>query len=135
MDISETGYKFHMNDIAATLGFINLEDSDKILEKRKWIAEYYKKNLFYPVIVGGAYWLAGILVRDRDKVAKELSVAGIETNMAHLRNDIFSVFGGTRQNLPVMNGIESYYLYIPLHYQLTMKQVKYIVKILNQING
>jgi len=96
MDIEEPGYKFQMNDIAATLGLIGLKHSDEYLAYRRKIAEYYNKNLECKTISGGSYWLYGILVDNRDYVAKKLEKAGIETNMAHLRNDIFKVFGGKR---------------------------------------
>jgi len=133
MDIEEPGYKFHMNDIAATLGLIGLKYSDKYLAYRRKIAEYYDKNLKCKTISGGSYWLYGILVDDRDRVAKELKKAGIETNMTHLRNDIFKAFGGRRRRLPMMNKIEFKYTYIPLHTKMSLEDAQYIVRVLNRI--
>lgn len=134
MNIEEAGYKYQMNDISATIALSGLENSDKWLKYRKKIGEYYKKNLKCPVIVGGSYWLAGILVDNRDRIAKELKDSGIETNMAHLRNDIFTVFGGERiLDLYTMNGIEEKYLYIPLNTYMTIDDAKYIVSVLNTI--
>jgi len=133
MDIEEPGYKFQMNDIAATLGLIGLKHSDEYLAHRRKIAEYYNKNLECKTISGGSYWLYGILADNRDYVAKKLEKAGIETNMAHLRNDIFKVFGGKRQHLPVMNKIEPKYTYIPLNTKMTFRDAQYIVRTLNSI--
>jgi dTDP-4-amino-4,6-dideoxygalactose transaminase len=131
MDIQEPGFKFHMNDIAATLGLIALEDTDKWLEYRKQLGEYYHLNLNCRTIGGGAWWIFGLILNNRDKVVKELKRAGIETNMAHLRNDIFTVFGGKRQDLVLMNNYENKYLYIPLNLKVTRKDAEYIVKTIN----
>lgn len=134
MNIEEPGYKYQMSDVAATIAISGLKYSDKWLAHRKEIGDYYRTNLICPVILGRSYWLAGIIVDNRDEVAKKLEEAGIETNIAHLRNDIFTAFGGQRiKNLDVMNDIEDEYLYIPLNTYMTMKDARYIVKTLNNI--
>lgn len=133
MDIDEPGYKFHMNDIAAMLGLIGLRHADEYLNYRKRIANFYDKNLKCRTISGGAFWLYGILVDNRDKVAKILNEAGVETNMVHLRNDIFKAFGGKRENLKNMNKLESQYLYIPLNTKMSLDDAKRVVRILNSV--
>ena len=133
MDIEEAGYKFQMNDIAASIVLSGLKYSNKWLRYRRKIANYYTRELKCTGVSGGSYWLYGIMVGNRDKVAEKLKEAGIETNMAHLRNDIFTVFGGERLILPVMNEVESKYLYIPINTHIIMKDVKYIAKTLNAI--
>lgn len=135
MDIEEPGYKFQMNDIAATLGLVGLANSDRYLKHRQAIADYYRANLQYPTISGGTDWIFGILVDDRDRIADQLERAGIETNMVHLRNDIFKPFGGKRWRLPMMNRLEPLYLYIPIHTNMTVKDAKYITTILNKIRS
>jgi len=131
MDIEEAGYKMHMNDIAATMGLVGLKYSDDYLKHRIKIATIYN-NIKYPKIVGGSFWLYGLLVEKRDELAEELLNAGIGTNMAHLRNDIFKVFGGKRLNLPNMNKLESMYLYIPIHTRMSIDDALKAVKIINQ---
>jgi len=129
---TEPGYKFHMNDIAATLGLVGLEENDKILLHRKKIAEFYKKNINYPYVTGGSYWLFAILTKDRDKLSKYLYEHGIDTNLVHIRNDIGKIFGGKRLNLKNMNEIEKEYLYIPLHTKISMKEAKYISNVIKR---
>jgi dTDP-4-amino-4,6-dideoxygalactose transaminase len=133
MDIEEPGYKFHMNDIAASIGLIGLKHSDEYLAHRKNIADYYTRNLKCKTISGGSYWLYGVLVENRDEVAEKLKNAGIETNLAHLRNDIFKAFGGQRLFLPNMDRLEPLYLYIPIHTNMTLKDAERVVKTLNSI--
>ena len=133
MDIEEPGYKFHMNDITASLGLIGLKYADGYTRKRKKIVDYYNKHLKATTVSGGSLWLYVILVDDRDRVAAELKAAGIETNLIHLRNDIFKAFGSTRLPLPAMNSIEHRYLYVPLHAHMTLSDARYVVHVLNGI--
>lgn len=137
-DIEEPGFKFQPTDLDALLGLIGLKDIDKIMKHRQELVDSYKSQLKeVPGIKllddgGTTNWLFGILVNDRDRLAKKLEEAGIETNMVHLRNDIFKVFGGKRQNLSGMAEVESNYLYLPLHQNMIMQDVYYII---NSIKG
>lgn len=132
MEIEEPGYKYHMTDIAATMGLVGLRHTDKILEYRKLLCETYAQNLSKDVhcVYGGSYWLMAILTKDRNDVIEYLRDNGIECDLVQLRNDIFKVFGGKRQNLPNMNRLESKYLYLPLNSRVTVDDVKYISKLL-----
>jgi dTDP-4-amino-4,6-dideoxygalactose transaminase len=131
MDIEEPGFKFHMNDIAATMGLVNLRHSDRWLAHRRRIAEYYRRHLRLPLIAGGAYWLACVLVDERDDFARHLREHGIDSNMTQLRNDIFRIFGGRRQNLPRMNTIEPRYVYIPLNTRMSLADAKEVTRVAN----
>lgn len=116
MDIIEPGYKFHMNDIMATMGIVGLRHSDQIWHRRHQIARVYDIEIQgVNKVRGGSYWLYGIEVDRRDEFAEILKNEGVETNVVQLRNDIFSVFGGKRKKLPNMNALEDRYIYLPIH--------------------
>jgi len=128
-DIEEAGFKFQPTDIDACFGLAALPHLSDIIEKRKSLSLLYNKLL--PLdkcipIYGGSYWLFGILTDQRDELAQFLMTKKIETNLIHLRNDIFSIFGGKRQDLKYMNNIESKYLYLPLHTNINEADVEYI---------
>lgn len=133
MEIEEAGYKFHMNDIAAALGLVGLKHSDEILEHRRGICETYDKKLpgDYKRIYGGSFWQFGILTKNRNRLIKHLRNNLVECDLVHLRNDIFKVFGGKRQNLPNMNRLENEYLYLPLNSSTSPKDVSQVAKIFN----
>jgi dTDP-4-amino-4,6-dideoxygalactose transaminase len=134
-DIEEAGFKYQPTDIDATFGLAGLEEYDEILEYRRNIFNLYKNELDgykdIEVVDGkdNVYWLCGLILHEinRDRFAKKLADKGIETNLVHLRNDIFSIFGGNRQNLPNMNKIEDKYIYIPLHTRMTYDDAEYVV--------
>lgn len=124
-DINEAGYKFQPTDIDACFGIAALEDLPKIIQYRKKLVDVYKKYLpkNCKIIAGGSYWTIGILTPERDELATYLTKKGVDTNLIHLRNDIFHVFGGKRLILPNMNRIEPLYLYLPLNTNVTKKDV------------
>ena len=134
IDIKEPGFKFHMNDINAAIGLVMLKHSDEILEYRKKLSSIYSQKLkACHTIAGGSFWLYGVLIKNRDRIAHNLMHKGIDVNMVHLRNDIYSAFGGKRQNLANMNFIEDSYLYLPLNTFITEKQVERTIKEFNDL--
>jgi perosamine synthetase len=135
LDIEEPGFKYHMNDIMATMGLVGLRNSDKLLEKRKEIASVYfsmfntkipERYKYIPTIYGGSYWLFAIITKNRNKMIESLKSNGIESDPIQLRNDIFSIFGGKKQDLPNMNEMENKYLYIPMHINMTCEEAEEI---------
>lgn len=127
-DITYPGYKYQPTDIDACFGIASLPHLDEVIEHRQQLVKTYLQYLpeCVTTITGGSCWLMGILTDRRDELAEYLDQNGIETNLVHLRNDIFKVFGGERQNLPMMDMIEPCYLYLPLNTTVTEKDVVYI---------
>ena len=74
-----------------------------------------------------ADWLFMVTVNgNRDDFAAYLKERGIETNVAHVRNDVFTVFGGKRRKLPGMNEVEAKYLCLPLNTKVLARDVEYV---------
>jgi len=57
-----------------------------------------------------------------------LKARGVETNVSHVRNDIYTIFGKQRLELPNMNTIEDKYICLPIHCQLTDTDVEKVVE-------
>ena len=135
--IAEIGYKYHMNDIAAAMLVVQLDDLDKILRRRREIADRYREGL---KDVSGlklldktkdresGNWLFTIRVKDRNNFTKKLLDNGIESHMVHVRCDIYPIFGGKRLELPNMNEVEPEYVSIPLHNKLSDEDTEKIIK-------
>ena len=128
MEIEEPGYKYHMNDISAALGLVGLKHSDEILDLRRGLCDYYAAGLPEDIrsVYGGSCWLLAIVTEQRNSLIEYLRKNGIECDVVQLRNDMFKVFGGKRQNLPRMNDLEDKYMYLPLHGKITRNDVDYI---------
>lgn len=122
-DLTEAGYKYHMNNISAAIGLGNLRQLDKIMEHRNRLAEIYRSyGLFAHT------WLAGGFTENYQGLKKELLEFGYETGQYHYRNDKYSLFG-RRQNLKIMDELEDKYFFIPFHYGVTERDANNIGKI------
>lgn len=134
MEIEEPGYKYHMNDIAAALGLVGLQHTDEILHYRRDLCDYYAVGMPDGIrcVYGGSCWLLAIMTEQRNSLIVYLRKNGIECDMVQLRNDVFKVFGGKKQNLPTMNEMESKYMYLPLHSKITRKDIDYVKKMIIQ---
>lgn len=137
-DIEYPGFKYQPTDIAASMGLAGLLHYDYILSARRAIFDIYKAELSgvegLQIVEGdeSVYWLATLLVERRDAFAAHLAEHGIETNLVQIRNDVYKIFGGKRQNLPVMNEIEDKYISIPLHTNMSFQDAFYICKIIKK---
>lgn len=131
-DIELPGTKRHMNDMAAGMGLVGLEHYNRIIEYRKFLFEIYRDRLEeidgIKLVDGeeNTYWLCTVLVEHRDRFAKALFEADIDTNVVQVRNDIYKIFGGERADLPTMNKLEHKYLSLPLGMHIREEDVHYI---------
>ncbi len=135
-NVVEVGYKYHMNDIAASIGIENLRQLPALLEGRKKIAAYYREHLKgVPGIElfeskpdrESAYCLFTLHVQKRDDFARMMADKGIEVSVVHLRIDKNSIFGGLRRDLPVLDKFTQMHISIPIHNHLSDEDVVYIV--------
>jgi len=134
--VEEAGFKYHMNDVTATILSIQLDDLDSVNARRRQIADRYRES--FSDIEGltmleqkddrkSANWLFTILVKRREDFIKMMKANDIETHMVHVRCDVYPIFGGTRQDLPTMDEVEPEYVSIPLHLGLTDDDVDKII--------
>ena len=139
--VTELGYKYHMNDIMATMVSIQLEDLAKVNERRRDIANRYRTE--FAKVPGlrllkrkmdreSAHWLFTILVKDRESFMKKLASEEIETSLVHIRCDVIPLFGGIHQALPIMDHLEKEYVNIPLHNHLTDEEVDHVIRVIQR---
>lgn len=137
-DITEVGYKYHMNDLAAAVGLGNLEDFSARLRRRREIAARYRVELADTTGVRllesstdrhHAYWLFTVLAERREDFVRKLASLGIPTSVVHKRIDRYAVFGGERKDLPGQSHFEAQQISIPVHEHLKDEDVEAIIRI------
>jgi perosamine synthetase len=135
-DITEVGYKFHMNDVAAAIGLGNLEEFPARLSRRRSIARRYRAELAHvPGLTllrsemdrESACWLFTILVDGREKFIRRLAENGVPASVVHLRIDRNTVFGGMREDLAGQARFDARQVALPLHDALTDADVARVV--------
>ena len=135
-DIEEWGYKFHMNDVCATVGIENLKHADNIISKHKENAAYYDEHLQNVDKVtllkrekgfDSAFWIYSLKVEDRDKFYKHMDECGIAVSQVHERNDKHTCVREFQSNLPSLDATIDKIVSIPVGWWLTPEERKYIV--------
>lgn len=135
-DIEEWGFKFHMNDICATVGIENLKHADEIIKKHQSNAAYYDQHL---KDVNGvtlltrhndresAFWIYSLLVEDRDKFMKHMKDCNIVVSQVHERNDKHSCVREFKSALPTLDKTIGKVVSIPVGWWITEEEREYIV--------
>ena len=130
------GFKANMNDIVATLACSAMDYLDTALSYRKYIGDIYRRELGslkkiqlmnYKEDRKPNYQIFPVHVDDREKFTEFMWNKGIQVNINNRRNDIYSIFGGLRNDLPSTKRVDEDVILIPLHSDLTTSQVEKIV--------
>jgi len=141
-DITRLGFKYGMNDVAAVMGLEGLKAFDAAFERRRNIAQRYRKEL--EGVEGltlmsqqrykkPAYWLFPIHVENRIGFATEMKWKGVEVAVHNWRNDQYSIFGGL-QDLPNTGRVNDDLIHIPLHAELTDEEVSRVISTIKDLN-
>lgn len=134
---TELGFKYNMNDITATLASVGIDNFDEVAKKRRLIGERYRKELSdCPNIKLMKYYndrkpnyqIFPIHVQNRLRFAKYLIKNNIMVNINNRRNDIYPIFGGFRRDLSITALADADVVLLPIHADLTDKDVSYIIE-------
>jgi len=134
-DITEWGFKFHMNDIAATIGLCNFKHIDTILEKHKQNAHYYNKELNGVKGVNlieskneCSYWIYTLKVTNQKRFMSMMGSKGIMVSRIHERNDKHSCVSQYKRQLPKLDKLVNEMICIPVGWWLSKEDREYIVE-------
>jgi len=135
-DITESGYKFHMNDVAATIGIEQLKYVRANLKKNRQNAAQYNNAfsslanitpLRYKNDRASSYWLYTLRVKNLPVFAEWMKKAKIVASQVHARNDLHTIFKDSITDLPGVDEFTSRQICIPVGWWLTHKEVSYII--------
>jgi dTDP-4-amino-4,6-dideoxygalactose transaminase len=133
-DIVESGYKFHMNDINATIGLHNLPHIDRLLEKDRANAAFYNKELeeidgvtLLEQYGNPAYWLYTMRVTRKEEFINFMKDNNIMASQVHNRNDINSCVSEFRTELPNLDVVEQDLVCIPVGWWLEQSDLDHVV--------
>jgi dTDP-4-amino-4,6-dideoxygalactose transaminase len=136
-DISEWGYKFHMNDVCATVGIENLKKADEIISKHQNNALFYDDSLKDTNGVTllernknmqSAFWIYSMLVEDRVNFYKWMKECNITASQVHERNDKHSCVQKFRSPLPSLDKTINKVTCIPVGWWISEDDRQYIVE-------
>ena len=136
-NILECGYKFHMNDVNATVGMFNMQlAEDNILQTKLNAGVYEREFEFMDGIEltqmekdrKSSYWIFTMLVENRSEFTYMMGSKGIAVSRVHERNDIHTCFEESKKDLPGLESIINKMICIPVGWWLNSDDVDYIVE-------
>jgi len=133
------GWRYHMSNIMAAIGLAQLERFTELSDKRRMLARLYDTRLrqtdgivvmphTYDDVVPHIYVIRIAGLRERDKLRTWLMDQGIQTGVHYQPNhwlEYYTVKGASMQ-LPVIEAVYPELLSLPLHPDLTEKDVEYV---------
>ncbi len=128
-DLLEAGYKYHMNNITASIGLGNLRSIDRVLKHKNKLMDIYSKAGMFANI-----WMCGGFTDDYTALKIEMEKAGYEIGQHHYRNDKYTLFKQYKNDCPVMDFLDGKYFFVPFHYGVTESDARNIVKIWKKQN-
>lgn len=139
-DITDLGYKFHMNNVNAAIGLEQMKYVTDNIAKHIENGRYYDEHIENSKIItltrdpkgSSSFWIYTILCEERDDLMRYLDEKGIASDIVHVRNDNYSVFKEFKKAaLPGSDYFSSRMLNIPVGWWLSEEERRHIVATLN----
>ena len=143
-DVKMQGWRYHMSDINASIGIIQLKRFSKLSRIRKNICKSYDKKFRnhefiktfkrnYKEEVPHIYVIRVLGLKNREDLRKILLKKGIQTGIHYYPNYKYTKFRDSKFLFPNTEQIYKELLTLPLHPDIKEKDIKYIFKTLNVI--
>lgn len=142
--VEHQGWRYHMSDLMAAIGRVQLGRLAEFAEKRRRLVEHYRRrlsNMRNLEILD--YDLANVIpfifaVRitppiDRETVRDRLQTAGVPTGVHYFPNHQLAYYRpAAPSQLPCTEAVASQVLTLPLHFELTEEDVDFVCRHLEE---
>lgn len=140
-EVEDLGFKYHMHDITAAIGLVQLKKLGKMNKRREEIVKRYNSSL------KNLSWLEIPVVKDyakssnhnyviktvyRDQLNEYLKKKGISTGVHYVPNHHYKMYRKFRANVPVCERIWKQILTLPLFPDLTDQQIDMIIEAIKE---
>ena len=136
-EVEDLGFKYHMHDITAAIGLVQLGKLERMNKRREEITKRYNaglKDLTWlktPVIKSYArpsYHNYVIKTEYRDRLNEYLKAKGISTGVHYVPNHHYKMYKKFRADVPVCEKIWKQILTLPLYPDLSDKEADMIIE-------
>ena len=131
-DMMEPGYKWHMNDVAASIAEANLLGAERAVALAQGIAAVYDEELNSSFEIARptgptSRWLYTAKTPNPARLIRHLKTLGIEAAQVHRRNDELTPFAEFRRPLPGVDAYAAQYVAIPCGWWMDAEDVERVV--------
>jgi len=139
-DVECLGFKYHMNDINATLGLVQLSKLEEMNDKRRSLSQLYDQMLtkfdWIERPVQKAYQTKSaahnyvVKVPMRNQLNEFMASKGIATGVHYIPNNHYEMYKSYRGPTPVAHEVWERLLTLPLFPDLKVTELEYVVECL-----
>lgn len=138
-DITIQGYKYHMNNVNATVGIVQLEGIEEVIgkyvENGKYLDELLKgvqgvELIEYYPDTEPSYWLYTLKVENRDGFIKMMADNGIMASELHKRSDSHTYLNDFSIELPNLDAFYSKMVHIPCGWWVTKEDCDKMISLI-----
>ncbi len=140
-DIQFQGYKYHMNNVNATIGLVQLETIEALIQKFISIGKYLDEHLkdiqgletvvHYPN-TESSYWLYTLKVERRNDFIKMMNDNGFMASEIHKRNDHHTYLNDYPTQMPNLDKFYSRLVHIPCGWWVTKEDCDKMVELMKK---
>jgi len=136
-EVTTRGYRYHMSNISAAIGLVQLKKVDTFIEKKRAISRRYDEAF---AKMGGIKTL-DIDYRDtapftyivragerRDELMEYMAAKGIDTGVHYIPNHIHPLFKEYASSLPVTEKVWREIITLPLYYDMSEKDIDKVIE-------
>lgn len=121
-EVAEVGWKYHMNDVTAQIGLVQLDHIEPVIARHRDNGRWFDRELAgipgieparWDAKAEPSYWFYTLFADDRDGLMRRLNERGIAASLIHRRNDEHPLFAAARHALPGLDAFHARVLHIP----------------------
>jgi perosamine synthetase len=140
-DVSEAGFKYHMNDLTAAVGLAQLDKLEWMNERRRYWSGKYREELKNVQQVKCSpirdYMFPAshnfvIKAENRDGLRKWLNDNGINSGVHYYPNHLYEMYKPYYRELPVSEEIWKQLVTLPLYPGLSEEDFQTVVKVIKE---
>lgn len=135
-DVTELGYKYHMNDIMAAIGLAQFEKLEWMNDRRRCFSEQYRKafsgipEIECPTVKDYMFPACHnfvIKVEKRDELRAHLMQKGITTGVHYYPNHLYKMYKPYYRSLPNTESVWKKLMTLPLYPGITKDEIDMII--------
>ncbi|MBE82275.1 MAG: pyridoxal-5'-phosphate-dependent protein [Gemmatimonadetes bacterium] len=136
-DVDEVGYKFHMNDLNAAIGIVQLGKLESTNAARREVAVQYRsafEDVEWIEMLGEKDYAQSanhafvVLAEDRDRLIEHLAEKGIDGGVHYRPNHLYSVYEPYRRDLPVTESLWTKMVTLPMYPSMSNDEVLQVIE-------
>ena len=143
-DVKHQGWRYHMSDINASIGRVQLKRFKYLSERRRFLCKFYDKKFKnhkfikffkrdYSQEVPHIYVIKIPRLKNRELLRKNLLQKGIQTGIHYYPNYKYTKYKAPKKLFPNTETVYKKLLTLPLHPDITISDINYIQESLNNL--